>query len=368
MPSPVPSSPAEPAETTETTSDLRVTSFQPLIPPADLRAELPLGEKRAALVRESRRTVRDILAGADDRLLVVVGPCSVHDPAAALEYAHRLAAAAAEHRDDVFVVMRVYFEKPRTTVGWKGLINDPGMDGTHDVPRGLRLARQVLLDVLDAGLPTGCEFLEPTSPQYIADTVSWGAIGARTPESQVHRQLASGMSMPVGFKNATDGAIQPAIDGCRAAASAQSFFGMDEQGRGAVVSTTGNPDCHIILRGGRTGPNYSTEDVRAALDLVREAGKPEHLIIDASHGNSGKDHTRQSLAVREIANRLAAGDTGVAGMMLESFLVPGRQEPGPLEGLRYGQSVTDACIGWEETEELLQVMATAVRDRRTARS
>ena len=354
-------------EPVEATGDLRVTSFQPLIPPADLRTDLPLGPQRAALVRESRLAVRDILAGADDRLLLVVGPCSVHDPEAALEYAHRLAAAAAPLRDDLLVVMRIYFEKPRTTLGWKGLINDPGMDGTHDVHRGLRLARQVLLDVLDAGLPTGCEFLEPTSPQYIADTVSWGAIGARTPESQVHRQLASGLSMPVGFKNATDGDVQTAIDGCRAAAGAHVFFGLDGHGRGAVVSTSGNPDCHVILRGGRGGPNYGPDDVHDALALLGKAGKPRHLVIDASHGNSGKDHLCQAQVAREIADRLATGDAGIAGMMLESFLLPGRQEPGPLPGLRYGQSVTDACIGWDETEELLRLLAGAVRDRRVAR-
>ena len=238
----------------------------------------------------------------------------------------------------------------------------------YDVRRGLRVARQVLLDVLGTGLPVGCEFLEPTSPQYIADAVTWGAIGARTPESQVHRQLASGVSMPVGFKNATDGDVQAAVDGCRTAAGAHTFFGIDEEGRGSVVSTLGNPDCHVILRGGRGGPNYAPDDVHSALALLDEAGMPGRLVIDASHANSGKDHVRQAAVVREIAAQVAAGEEGIAGLMLESFLVAGRQEPGPLGTLTYGQSVTDACIGWEETERLLGEVAEAVRTRRLARA
>ncbi|MCX4553559.1 3-deoxy-7-phosphoheptulonate synthase [Streptomyces sp. NBC_01387] len=352
---------------TSDTGDLRVTDFQRLVPPSALRDELPLGAERVALVRESRREVRDVLTGADDRLLLVVGPCSVHDPAAALEYARLLAAATAPLRGELCVVMRVYFEKPRTTLGWKGLINDPGLDGTHDVQRGLRLARQVLLDVLDTGLPVGCEFLEPTSPQYIADAVTWGAIGARTPESQVHRQLASGVSMPVGFKNATDGDVQSAVDGCRTAAGSHVFFGIDGDGHGSVVSTSGNPDCHVILRGGRGGPNYGPQDVREALALLDAAGMPGRLVVDASHANSGKDHVRQAEVVREIAARVAAGEQGIAGVMLESFLLAGRQEPGPLDTLVHGQSVTDACVGWEETERLLGELAAAVAERRAAR-
>ncbi|MFJ4919623.1 3-deoxy-7-phosphoheptulonate synthase [Streptomyces sp. NPDC088725] len=346
------------------TGDLRVTGFEPLVPPAASRAALPLGTARAALVQESRQAVRRVLSGEDDRLLLVVGPCSVHDPAAARDYARRLAAAVAPLSEDLCVVMRVYFEKPRTTLGWKGLINDPDLDGTHDVHRGLRIARQVLLDVLDTGLPVGCEFLEPTSPQYIADAVTWGAIGARTPESQVHRQLASGLSMPVGFKNATDGDVQTAVDGCLTAAGSHVFFGIDEEGRGSVVSTAGNPDCHVILRGGRGGPNYGRQDIHQALALLDKAGMPGRLVIDASHANSGKDHVRQAEVVREIADQVAAGERGIAGLMLESFLVPGRQEPGPLATLTYGQSVTDACVGWEETERLLTEVAEAVRRRR----
>jgi 3-deoxy-7-phosphoheptulonate synthase len=349
------------------TGDLRVTSFQPLLSPDRLRSTLPLGTDRAVLVRKSRRAVRDVLSGKDDRLLVVVGPCSVHDPAAALDYARQLAAKAAPLRGELCVVMRVYFEKPRTTLGWKGLINDPDLDGTHDVQRGLRVARQVLLDVLGTGLPVGCEFLEPTSPQYIADAVTWGAIGARTPESQVHRQLASGVSMPVGFKNATDGDVQSAVDGCRTAAGRHVFFGIDGSGRGSVVSTSGNPDCHVILRGGRGGPNYGPEEVRDALTLLAKAGMPRHLVVDASHANSGKDHVRQAAVVRDLAAQVAGGEPGIVGLMLESFLLAGRQEPGPLETLAYGQSVTDACIGWEETQRLLEELAAAVKQRRSVR-
>ncbi|WP_345632428.1 3-deoxy-7-phosphoheptulonate synthase [Rugosimonospora acidiphila] len=357
-----------PAESPDpaSTNDLRITGFQPLIPPGELRAALPLDVESARLVRESRQAVRGVLSGEDDRLLLVVGPCSVHDPVAAHEYAQRLSEAIAPLRDDLCVVMRVYFEKPRTKLGWKGLINDPDMDGTHDVQRGLRMARTVLLDVLATGLPVACEFLEPTSPQYIADTVTWGAIGARTPESQVHRQLASGLSMPVGFKNATDGDVQPAIDGCYTAAGSHVFFGIDDEGRGSIVSTAGNPDCHIVLRGGRGGPNYRSEDVRDALGLLDKAEMPRRLVIDASHDNSGKDHIRQAAVVREIAEQVARGESGIAGLMMESFLAEGRQQPGPRETLTYGQSVTDACIGWPETERLLGELAAAVRSRREA--
>jgi 3-deoxy-7-phosphoheptulonate synthase len=348
----------------QNTSNLRVTGYQPLVTPRELTGELPMDDERAAVVQRGRDAVHRIVAGADDRLLVVVGPCSVHDPVAAVDYAHRLAAAARRLSADLTVVMRVYFEKPRTTVGWKGLINDPGLDDTFDVPRGLRLARRLLLDVLGLGLPVGCEFLEPTSPQYIADAVSWGAIGARTPESQVHRQLASGLSMPVGFKNGTDGDVQVAIDGCRTAASRHVFFGVDEDGRAAVVSTTGNPDCHIILRGSRTGPNYGPGDVADALARLEKAQMPRRLIIDASHGNSGKDHVRQAVVTREIAEQVAAGQDGIAGVMLESFLVAGRQDLGG--ELTYGQSVTDACVSWADTETLLEDLAAAVRARRAA--
>ena len=357
------------AELLAETSDLRIRALDALPAPRDVRAEQPLGTERSDLVATSRREVRDVLLGEDDRLLVIVGPCSVHDPKAALDYAAHLAPLARELADDLVVVMRVYFEKPRTTVGWKGLINDPHLDGSYDVRHGLRLAREVLLGVLDAGVPAATEFLEPTSPQYIADAVTWGAIGARNVESQVHRQLASGLSMPVGMKNATDGDVQTAVDGCITAASEHTFFGADSEGRAAAVETTGNPDCHIILRGGRGGPNYSREDVEQALAVAAKSGLggavEAGLVVDASHGNSGKDHVRQATVVREIAARLAEGEQGITGVMMESFLVAGAQNPGPLETLVYGQSVTDKCMDWATTEELLRELAGAVRERRS---
>ncbi len=353
------------AELLAETSDLRIRALDALPAPRDVRIEQPLGTERSDLVATSRREVRDVLTGEDDRLLVIVGPCSVHDPAAALDYASRLAPLARELADELVVVMRVYFEKPRTTVGWKGLINDPHLDGSHDVPHGLRLAREVLLGVLDAGVPAATEFLEPTSPQYLADAVTWGAIGARNVESQVHRQLASGLSMPVGMKNATDGDVQTAVDACVTAASEHTFFGADSEGRAASVATTGNPDCHVILRGGRRGPNYFRSDVEAALDVARASGLTGALtagvIVDASHGNSGKDHVRQAGVVREIAERLAAGETGITGLMMESFIEAGAQNPGPLATLTYGQSVTDKCIDWATTADLLGELAKAVR-------
>jgi 3-deoxy-7-phosphoheptulonate synthase len=347
------------------TRDLRVESFEPLMAPRELLAELPLDDEHAEFVADSREEVRHILAGDDDRLVVVVGPCSVHDPAAAREYGERLAMASDALEDELRIVMRVYFEKPRTTVGWKGLINDPHLDGSHDIPHGLRLARQLLLDILGLGLPVGCEFLDPTSPHFIADTVTWGAIGARTTESQVHRQLASGLSMPVGFKNGTDGDIQVALDACQAARSPHVFFGIDDLGRAAVISTTGNPDGHVILRGGRSGPNFGAESVATALERLRAGGLPQRLLVDASHANSGKDHHRQAAVVRDIADQVAAGQCGIAGVMLESFLVEGRQEIGPRGDLVYGQSVTDACLGWATTADLLRTLADAVRRRRS---
>ncbi|HEX4660997.1 MAG TPA: 3-deoxy-7-phosphoheptulonate synthase [Streptosporangiaceae bacterium] len=358
------------------TSDLHVAGFQPLIAPNELLAELPLGEARAGTVRGSRDAVRRIVAGDDDRLLVVVGPCSVHDADAAVDYAVRLAKTSAQLADELCVVMRVYFEKPRTTVGWKGLINDPGLDGSHDVHRGLRTARRLLLDVLDLGLPVGCEFLDPNSPQYIADAVSWGAIGARTTESQVHRQLASGLSMPVGFKNGTNGSVKVAVDACRAAHGSHVFFGLDASGRASVVTTTGNPDVHVILRGGTDGPNYEPGHVAAALTAVRQAGMPPTVMIDASHGNSRKDHARQAVVAREIAGQIGGGQRGIAGVMIESFLVAGRQDlthpsqpthpfqPAHPRALTYGQSVTDACLGWDVTADVLADLADAVRRRR----
>jgi 3-deoxy-7-phosphoheptulonate synthase len=340
------------------TSDHRIASFRELSAPAVIRAELPLTARRARAVQRDRDEISAILAGGDDRLLLVVGPCSVHDPVAALDYARRLAPTAAEYADRLKIVMRVYFEKPRTTIGWKGLINDPDMDGSFDVERGIRIARGLLLDIIDLGLPVGCEFLEPTSPQYIADAVAWAAIGARTTESQVHRQLASGLSMPVGFKNGTDGNVQVAIDGVKAAAAAHHFFGTDNVGRAAVVETVGNPDCHVILRGGTAGPNYDTASVATAIERLSTAGLSARLMIDCSHANSAKDHLRQAEVTTEVAARIKAGEPGIAGLMLESFLVAGAQSPGP--ELTYGQSVTDQCMDFQTTAGLVADLYAAM--------
>lgn len=345
------------------TSNLRIRALDPLPSPSQMLSELPLPGRSAELVARSRDEVRAVLAGIDDRLMVIVGPCSIHDPVAALDYAERLAQVTKDVREDVLVVMRVYFEKPRTTLGWKGLINDPGMDESFDVQRGLTLAREVLLGVLERGVPAATEFLEPTSPQYIADAVTWGAIGARNPESQVHRQMASGLSMPIGFKNATDGDVQAAVDGCITAAAEHTFFGVDPDGRAAVVSTVGNPDCHVILRGGRSGPNYDDVSVRAAIDVISASGLEPRLVIDASHGNSGKSEVRQAEVVREIAQSVARGLQAVSGVMMESFVKAGNQKPAPT-GLEYGLSVTDRCIDWDTTEQLIRELAAASRARR----
>lgn len=341
------------------TSDRRIISVRELPAPNVIRAELPLKPAQAEAVQKDRDEIADILSGRDDRLLVVVGPCSVHDPIAALDYGQRLAPLAAEHCDRLKIVMRVYFEKPRTTVGWKGLINDPGTDGSFDVERGLRIARSLLLNIVELGLPVGCEFLEPTSPQYIADAVAWGAIGARTTESQIHRQLASGLSMPVGFKNGTDGNVQVAIDGVKAAAASHSFFGADDFGRVAIVETVGNPDCHVILRGGSSGPNCDVPSVFTAITRLRAAGLSERVMIDCSHANSGKDHVRQAELATEVAARIATGERGIAGLMLESFLVAGAQSD--RGELVYGKSVTDQCMDFPTTAALLTSLYRAKR-------
>ena len=345
------------------TGDLHVESNRPLLPPAILAEELPLGEAGSQVVAGAREEIIRILGGDDDRLLVVVGPCSVHDPVAALDYARRLKAKADELRKDLLVVMRVYFEKPRTTVGWKGLINDPRLDGSFVINEGLRLARRLLLDLVALGIPAGCEFLDPITPQFISDLVSWGAIGARTTESQVHRELASGLSMPVGFKNGTEGGIQIAIDAVRAASHPHRFVGVTEQGLAGIVSTRGNPDCHIILRGG-TAPNHDAASVQKALQMLRDGGLGERLVIDASHGNSSKDYRRQPAVAGEIAAQVVQGERGIAGVMLESFLVDGRQDLRDPKKLTYGQSITDACMGWEMTVPVLDELAAAARARR----
>ncbi|MDI5977750.1 3-deoxy-7-phosphoheptulonate synthase [Amycolatopsis magusensis] len=343
----------------------RTTSISPLIPPALLREELPVDETVARTVHKGRAGTVGVLDGTDDRLLVIVGPCSVHDTAAALDYAQRLAAHAEGLGDQLHVVMRVYFEKPRTTLGWKGLINDPGLDGSFAVNRGLRMARRLLLDVSALGLPVGCEFLDPITPQFIADIVTWGSIGARTAASQVHRQLCSALSMPVGIKNSTEGDVQVAVDATRAAAAGHVFAGINADGLAALLTTSGNPDCHVILRGSAAGPNYDAATVAGTLARLRGAGLPERVLIDASHGNSGKDHVRQGEVVGELADRIARGERGLTGVMLESFLAAGRQDLtlGRADELTYGQSITDACLDWSSTARLLDRLAEAVRAR-----
>lgn len=346
----------------------RVLEFEVLPTPAQVLGDLPLSDQAQEIVAYSRDEIRACLYGQDDRLLVIVGPCSVHDPAAALDYARRLAALKDELGGELLIVMRVYFEKPRTTVGWKGLINDPDIDGSCNIKKGLLLARRTLLGVLDAGLATATEFLEPTSPQYISDAVSWGAIGARNTESQVHRELASGMSMPIGFKNATDGSIKPAADSCFAAAFEHHFLSINLDGRVISAETKGNPDCHLVLRGSSHGPNYDTESVAKALSdlkVSKASGPSEHgIVIDAAHGNCGKNEVREAEVIENIASRIAAGEQGISGIMMESFLKAGNQKPAPLDQLEYGKSITDACVPWERTEQLLRTLAEAVESRR----
>ncbi|PWU25269.1 MAG: 3-deoxy-7-phosphoheptulonate synthase [Candidatus Rokuibacteriota bacterium] len=352
----------------QSTRDLRVRRFRPLLPPAILLEELPLSEVGAATVTRGRADLVRILSGQDDRLAVVVGPCSVHDPAAGLDYAQRLRKLADDVAADLCIIMRVYFEKPRTTVGWKGLINDPRLDGSFVINEGLRLARRFLLDLAEMGLPAGSEFLDPISPQFISDLVSWGAIGARTTESQVHRELASGLSMPVGFKNSTGGGVQVAIDAVRSAEHPHAFLGVTEQGLCAIVETAGNPDCHVILRGGHTGPNYDEPHVRKVVDSLKAAGLAARLMIDTSHGNSSKDYRRQPQVAHTIADQVAAGEAAIVGVMMESFLEEGRQELRPGVAPRYGQSITDACMSWEMTVPVLNQLAQAVRARRERRA
>ena len=344
--------------------DQRIERVVELVAPEALLGDLPLGEERERAVVRGRTDVGNVLERVDDRLLVVVGPCSVHDVEAALEYGGRLAELSARLGDDLLVAMRVYFEKPRTTTGWKGLINDPYLDGSCDVNAGLRKARTLLLQVLDLGLPIGCEFLDPITPQYISDTVAWGAIGARTTESQIHRQLGSGLSMPIGFKNRTDGDVQVAVDAVRAAAAPHAFAGIDDAGRPAILHTVGNPDGHVILRGGRGAPNCDAEGVAAALEMLAGASLTQRVVIDASHDNSAKDPQKQLAAANEIAGQVAAGNAAIVGVMLESFLVEGRQNLVPGEELTYGQSITDACIDWEDTVSALERFASAVEARR----
>ena len=349
------------------TDDLRITSIDDVVTPAMLLEELPLPERTSELIHTTRQAIRRILAGEDDRLLVIAGPCSIHDPAAAREYASRLLGPRQSFSARLLIVMRVYFEKPRTTVGWKGLINDPDLDGRFNIDKGLRVARRLLLDLNDSGVPAGVEFLDLITPQYIADLISWGAIGARTTESQVHREMASGLSCPVGFKNGTGGSIKLAVDAVGAARHPHVFLSLTKDAHSAIFKTAGNEDAHIILRGGKS-PNYESEHVRAAAAMLDAAGHPPRLMIDFSHANSAKRPERQRDVCRDVAGQIASGEEAVMGVMIESHLVAGRQDVVEGRPLTYGQSITDACIGWEDTVEMFGELAEAVERRRTRAS
>jgi 3-deoxy-7-phosphoheptulonate synthase len=349
----------------QTTDDLRIREIKELAPPAHLEREFPCSEKASNTTWTARQAIHKILHGSDDRLLVVIGPCSIHDPAAAKDYAIKLSSERKRFGRDLEIVMRVYFEKPRTTVGWKGLVNDPDLDGSFQINKGLRLARQLLLDINELGVPAGSEYLDPITPQYISDLVSWGAIGARTTESQTHRELASGLSCPVGFKNGTDGNIRIAIDAIRAASHPHHFLGVTKGGHSAIVSTDGNEDCHLILRGGKK-PNYDVESVNAACVEMAAARLKQQLMIDASHANSGKNPDNQILVCQDIAEQIGHGDSRIIGAMVESHLVSGRQDWHGDKPLTYGQSITDACLGWEDSVKVLEVLAAGVRARRVA--
>ncbi|MBS0619413.1 MAG: 3-deoxy-7-phosphoheptulonate synthase [Spirochaetes bacterium] len=348
-----------------TTDDLRIEDLKPLIPPAILIEELPLPYAGQTFISRAREHINRIVRGEDDRLMVIVGPCSIHDTKAAIEYAEKLLPLRRQFADELEIVMRVYFEKPRTRSGWKGLINDPDIDGSFKINEGLKIARKLLLDLTAMDLPTGCEFLDTISPQFIADCVSWGAIGARTTESQVHRELASGLSMAVGFKNGTDGNIKIAIDAIHAARSPHRFLSITKQGVAAIVHTKGNPTGHLILRGSNTGPNYSSEHVKKTAAELKVQNLHDSIVVDCSHGNSQKDYTRQTIVARDVATQLAAGERALVGVMLESNLKAGNQKEAPLDKLEYGKSITDACIAFDETAVILSDLAAAVTKRRT---
>jgi 3-deoxy-7-phosphoheptulonate synthase len=349
-----------------TTEDIRIQWTKVVLPPVFLEEERPVTEAASATIYNARNEISEILARSDPRLLVLVGPCSIHDTKAAREYAALLKSAIAEFSADLRIVMRVYFEKPRTTIGWKGLINDPYLDQSYKINDGLRLARHLLLDLAEMGVPTGTEFLDMISPQYIAGLVSWGAIGARTTESQVHRQLVSGVSCPVGFKNATSGDVQVAIDAVLSAAHSHTFLGHTKHGQSAIFVTTGNPDCHIILRGGRKMVNYMAESVAQTEQQMKKAGIRPRIMIDFSHANSSKDYRRQAVVCHDVARQIAEGNPNIIGVMIESNLVAGAQKLVPGQPLVYGQSITDACIDWKETHALLTELAGAARTRRSS--
>ena len=354
-------SPAEAAP--QPTDDLRIQRFEMLSPPSQVIGEAPASFMMAETVDEARQAVHRILRREDDRLVVITGPCSIHDPKAAMDYARRLAAERARHAGELEILMRVYFEKPRTTVGWKGLINDPGLDGSFRINEGLRLARRVLLDITALGLPAACEFLDVTTPQYIADLVAWGAIGARTTESQIHREMASGLSCPVGFKNGTNGDVKVAVDAVLAASQPHRFLAVNKDGRSSIAVTTGNRDAHIVLRGG-SAPNYDAASIAVAAAMLAKAGLPQTLMVDASHANSGKRHENQPAVIADLSAQISAGEDRIMGVMIESHLVAGRQDLEAGRTLTYGQSITDACIDWDTSVAVLNQLSAAVKARR----
>ncbi|KAF9915754.1 3-deoxy-7-phosphoheptulonate synthase [Lobosporangium transversale] len=364
--SPVPLMHSKEEIAAEFMEDLRVSGYNPLLPPQIIQEEIPMSDVSRKVVSLARQQAAKILRGDDDRLIVIVGPCSIHDPKAALEYASRLKPVAENLAGELLIIMRAYFEKPRTTVGWKGLINDPDIDGTFQINKGLRIARDLLCRLTDMGIPVGCELLDTISPQFLADLISWGAIGARTTESQLHRELASGVSFPLGFKNGTDGNISIAVDAIRAAAKPHHFLGVTKQGLAAITNTKGNELCHLILRGGNGGPNYEKEHIEKTREGLAKAKLPEVIMVDCSHGNSKKQHKNQVLVSADLANQIRAGDKSIVGVMIESNLVEGRQDVGPegRDALVYGQSITDACVHWDDTVKMLEDLADAIRVRR----
>ena len=345
------------------TDNTRITGLLEVSPPNDVISEFPITPPVSELVFKSRQNISDIIHGRDDRLVVVVGPCSIHDPKAAVEYAKKLKNLESSLSSELKIVMRVYFEKPRTTVGWKGLINDPNLDDSYDVNKGLREARKILLDINEIGLPAATEYLDIITPQYISDLISWGAIGARTTESQVHRELASGLSCPVGFKNSTNGSIQVAIDAIGSASQPHIFLSITKEGKSAIFNSSGNKDCHVILRGGKI-PNFESKFIKETSSILAKSGNPTSLMVDMSHGNSQKQFKKQLLVNKDIANQIASGERSIFGVMIESHLVEGNQSIGPKESLTYGQSITDACVSWEDTEIMLKLLSSAVKSRR----
>jgi 3-deoxy-7-phosphoheptulonate synthase len=345
------------------TDNTRITGLLEVLPPNDVISEFPITPPVSELVFKSRQNISDIIHGRDDRLVVVVGPCSIHDPKAAIEYAKKLKNLESSLSSELKIVMRVYFEKPRTTVGWKGLINDPNLDDSYDVNKGLREARKILLNINEIGLPAATEYLDIITPQYISDLISWGAIGARTTESQVHRELASGLSCPVGFKNSTNGSIQVAIDAIGSASQPHIFLSITKEGKSAIFNSSGNKDCHVILRGGKI-PNFESKFIKETSSILAKSGNSTSLMVDMSHGNSQKQFKKQLLVNKDIANQIASGERSIFGVMIESHLVEGNQSIGPKESLTYGQSITDACVSWEDTEVMLKLLSSAVKSRR----